>query len=519
MSARPSNLLIALLALPLPAALAAQTGQFLVRLGRDTLAVERYTRTADRLEGEQVVRSPRTVHRLYTATFGPGGVVERFELITHNVSGGPGPLERRATASFSGDTAVMTVPRGESTATMRVKTGPGALPYVGQAYALVEEVTRRARVAGTDRYTATMLPLGTDELWEVTATPQGRDSMTIVLGPLGPFRARVDGQGTVLSLSGVGSTMQVTVERVQGLDRRAREVVRASLARHLVAARFGAGERRRGHPGGALQPALDARPCGVRERGPLEPGVAHRRERGDRARDERGFDRRGYRRAGRQVQPVDHPLADRLEAHRQQEHRAVGHRLRRAIRPRPARHAGGDPAATDGAVHDRDRAEGNGRGVEAGVGEDTRVDPVLGEIALHLDFAVVADYAIVDQAGKLSVLGIFQHIWVQQFPAMHPRLHLVLRLKGKRTEIGEHQVQIRLLDEQDTEVLGGNGAVNFAEPPAGVTDIEAGAILVFDVPFPHAGAYRFEITIDGDMKASVPLTVSQLPAPPKGGSN
>src|SRR3989454_4975796 len=35
--------------------------QFLVRLGRDTLAVERYTRTADRLEGEQVVRSPRTV--------------------------------------------------------------------------------------------------------------------------------------------------------------------------------------------------------------------------------------------------------------------------------------------------------------------------------------------------------------------------------------------------------------------------------------------------------------------------
>src|SRR2546422_6776519 len=90
----------------------------------------------------------------------------------------------------------MTVPRGESTATMRVKTGPGALPYVGQAYALVEEVTRRARVAGTDRYTATMLPLGTDELWEVTATPQGRDSMTVVLGPLGRFRARVDGQGT-----------------------------------------------------------------------------------------------------------------------------------------------------------------------------------------------------------------------------------------------------------------------------------------------------------------------------------
>jgi hypothetical protein len=135
---------------------------------------------------------------------------------------------------------------------------------------------------------------------------------------------------------------------------------------------------------------------------------------------------------------------------------------------------------------------------------------------VHVDFAVVADYALVDQSGKLSVLGIFQHIWVQQFPAMHPRLHLVLRLKGKRTEVGEHAVQIRLLDEQGSESLGGSGNVTFAEPPAGITEIEAGAILVFDVPFPHAGAYRFEITIDGEEKAAVPVTVSQLPPPAPG---
>ena len=135
---------------------------------------------------------------------------------------------------------------------------------------------------------------------------------------------------------------------------------------------------------------------------------------------------------------------------------------------------------------------------------------------MHVDFAVVADYALVDQSGKLSVLGIFQHIWVQQFPAMHPRLHLVLRLKGKRTEVGEHAVQIRLLDEQGSETLGGSGNVTFAEPPAGITEIEAGAILVFDVPFPHAGVYHFEITIDGEQKAAVPVTVSQLPPPAPG---
>lgn len=132
---------------------------------------------------------------------------------------------------------------------------------------------------------------------------------------------------------------------------------------------------------------------------------------------------------------------------------------------------------------------------------------------MHLDFAVVSDYALVDQAGKISVLGIFQHIWVQQFPAMHPRLHLVLRLKGKRTEIGEHRVQIRLTDEAGAEVLGGSGNVTFAEPPAGVTEIEAAAILVFDVPFSHPGMYRFDISIDGERAAEVPLSVSQMPPP------
>src|SRR5947208_3608677 len=68
---------LVILSLAIPSLLAAQSGQFIVRLGTDTLAIEQYTRTTDRLQGEQVLRSPRTVHRLYTATFGPGGAIAR----------------------------------------------------------------------------------------------------------------------------------------------------------------------------------------------------------------------------------------------------------------------------------------------------------------------------------------------------------------------------------------------------------------------------------------------------------
>lgn len=205
-------------ALLVPAALPAQTGQFVVRLGRDTLAIEQYTRSAGRLEGEQIVRSPRTVHRLYTLTFGPGGSITSYELVTHNVSGAPGPLETRTTARFVGDSAVVTVPGRDSTVTLRVKTGPGTLPFLGQSYALVEEVTRRARAAGSDRYSTTMLPPGDTEVMPVTVTARGRDSLTVMLGGIGPLRARVDREGAVLGVSGIGGTAQVMVERVQGLD-------------------------------------------------------------------------------------------------------------------------------------------------------------------------------------------------------------------------------------------------------------------------------------------------------------
>jgi len=132
---------------------------------------------------------------------------------------------------------------------------------------------------------------------------------------------------------------------------------------------------------------------------------------------------------------------------------------------------------------------------------------------MQIDLATVCDYAIIDQHGKLSIMGIFSHIWVGQFPAVHPRAHLVLHLKGRRTEIGEHKVRIRLVDEEENELINGDGTVNFAEPPAGVLEIAAGAILAFDIPFPKAGKYRFQIAVDEDLSTEIPITAALGPNP------
>jgi hypothetical protein len=125
---------------------------------------------------------------------------------------------------------------------------------------------------------------------------------------------------------------------------------------------------------------------------------------------------------------------------------------------------------------------------------------------------LTADYALIDQQGKLSVLGMFQHVWLTKFPAVCPRTHLVLRVRGRRTEIGVHTIRIRFVDDNGAELLGGEGTVQFGEPPAGVTDVEAGAVLVFDIPLPRPGQYAFEITLDGELASRVPLTAAVVGA-------
>jgi hypothetical protein len=131
---------------------------------------------------------------------------------------------------------------------------------------------------------------------------------------------------------------------------------------------------------------------------------------------------------------------------------------------------------------------------------------------MHVDFAVLADYALIDQHGKLSVLGMFQHIWVQSFPAVHPRTHLVIRVRGRRTEIGVHSMRIQFVDGEGQQLLGGEGSIQFGEPPAGVTEVEAAAVLVFDVPLPHAGLYQFEITVGSDSPVQVPVSATIAPS-------
>jgi hypothetical protein len=127
---------------------------------------------------------------------------------------------------------------------------------------------------------------------------------------------------------------------------------------------------------------------------------------------------------------------------------------------------------------------------------------------MDLDFAFLADAAVVDGSGKLSVLGVFDRIRAREFPARHGRIALVMRLAASPEDEGEHKVEIRLRSPDDHDVLRLDGQVRVGPAPQtqGMTRI-AQVLNLDGVVFPRAGRYRFEIRIDDQLAAPVPLVL------------
>ena len=207
-----------LLAALSPALAAQESGAFVVRLGTDTLSLEQYSRTPTQLRGEYVIRAPRSVHRIYTADLNPDGSIRRFELVTHNIGGAPGPMEIKTTVEFVGDSAVLTAPRGDSSVTTRLAAPRGTVPYTLHIYGLLEQIGRQARATGKDSVPMTALTTSSGTSGALVRK-RGADTLTFAItqGPLagvGPFTFRLDPQGRLVWLTGKGSTIQVDVERV-----------------------------------------------------------------------------------------------------------------------------------------------------------------------------------------------------------------------------------------------------------------------------------------------------------------
>jgi hypothetical protein len=196
----------------LPAGAAAQradSAAFIIRLGHDTTAIERYVRTPDRLVAEAVQRSPSTtVHRL-EVDLGPGGAARRSVYTV--TSAGGAPLLTR-TVGYDGDSATVEQRQGATTRTARVAVSH-PVPFSGPMYSPYETALMRA-TAGRATSTTVQLHQGFATV-DIPIERLGRDSVSLTNQFGEPMRAHVDASGRLLHLNTPAFT---TVERTGWVD-------------------------------------------------------------------------------------------------------------------------------------------------------------------------------------------------------------------------------------------------------------------------------------------------------------
>src|SRR5215212_2372831 len=123
--------------------------------------------------------------------------------------------------------------------------------------------------------------------------------------------------------------------------------------------------------------------------------------------------------------------------------------------------------------------------------------PSLASPTMNISFALFADAANISQEGKLNILGVFDAVQVGALPAVHPRAHLVVRLKAGRNDVGTHTLAFNWANPNGDTLWSTTGQLNVGTPPAGVAEMDMPLIAAIDLPIDQAGTFAMGISLDG----------------------
>jgi hypothetical protein len=126
---------------------------------------------------------------------------------------------------------------------------------------------------------------------------------------------------------------------------------------------------------------------------------------------------------------------------------------------------------------------------------------------MQVKLALLADYANVTAEGKLNILGIFDRISVQEIPAIHPQMHLILRLEAHPAERNRvHNVEIRLYDPDGQTVFEVKGDV-MPQGHSGQSIATNQILTLNNLQLDKSGGYTFVVLVNNDVKSELPLGV------------
>jgi hypothetical protein len=210
------------------ASLTAQTSTpayIVTRLGVDTVAIERYTRTSNALEGELVLRYPvRSYH--YVAALGSRGEIKSLRtVITRPGAAANTPPLANIVSSFSDSVAAFQVERnGKSDTTLsgRKIFHGGVVPTLftnPPAYGLYEQALGSAQPV-RDSVAYALVGPGGGPVPSIMIRRRGSDSVSFTSSfyPNWTEVARVDSRGQLTGIDASATTVKTVAQRVSNLD-------------------------------------------------------------------------------------------------------------------------------------------------------------------------------------------------------------------------------------------------------------------------------------------------------------
>jgi hypothetical protein len=204
------------LVLPSGGALAAQadSGTFIIRHSGDTVATERFTRTATTLHGTVTLRNAKSTSQVYEAVLAPDASVPLIQVtVREDLDSGrvKGKVVQRARVIFKEDSAAVDDVTDHGMQTRLFGTERGVVPYLNLSFALLEQAIRRSRAVAPPSAQVPFFNLGGGQTVEATVSALGPDSLALAIGGV-EFHLKVDPSGRVLG--GSIPAQQVVAERV-----------------------------------------------------------------------------------------------------------------------------------------------------------------------------------------------------------------------------------------------------------------------------------------------------------------
>lgn len=130
------------------------------------------------------------------------------------------------------------------------------------------------------------------------------------------------------------------------------------------------------------------------------------------------------------------------------------------------------------------------------------------KIKPRLNYTILCDDVRQELGGKFSLMGLFESIYANSFPAVHPRFAIVNEWTGGK---GDFKLTIRLLGTNKKDALSESESTIslFSE-----TQRHRDIAVRFNTTFTMPGTYWVQVLLDGEQAALVPLPL-QMNAPKK----